>query len=65
MGKPVLVKVVARPSAQHFIAGVPVVTEAPDGSLHGQGSVVASADACRVRPQDCAPIMRQMLFGKA
>lgn len=42
---------------------VRVVTQAPDGSLHGEGGVIAAADAYRVRPQDCAPRMRQIIFG--
>lgn len=41
-----------------------VVIEAPDGSLSGNGTIIASADAYRVRPKDCAPIMRGIIFGQ-
>lgn len=40
-----------------------VIVQAPDGSLHGNGTIIAAADAYRVRPQDCAPRMRQIIFG--
>jgi hypothetical protein len=40
-----------------------VIVQGPDGSLHGNGSVIAAADAYTVRPQDCAPRMRQIIFG--
>lgn len=40
-----------------------IVIEDPDGNLHGQGPVVASADANRVRPEDCTPRLREILFG--
>lgn len=41
-----------------------VVIEGPDGALRGRGDIIASAAAYRVRPQDCAPRMRRILFGK-
>lgn len=41
-----------------------VVVEAPDGSLHGSGNIIAAADAYRLRPQDCAPRMRGIIFGR-
>lgn len=41
-----------------------VVTQDPDGNLHGTGVVIASADASRVRPEDCTPRQREILFGK-
>lgn len=44
------------------VAGI--VIQAPDGSLHGDGNIIAAADAYRVRPQDCAPRMRQIIFGE-
>lgn len=58
-----MVRVSAKPNAQHFINGVPVVTAGPDG-LHGKGDMIASADAYAVSPQDCAPRMRAILFGQ-
>lgn len=42
--------------------GSGVVVEAPDGSLHGSGPVIASAHAYQVRPQDLAPIARSYVF---
>ena len=39
-----------------------VVIEGPDGRLHGSGPVIASADAWAVRPQDCGPVLRGLLF---
>ncbi|CAN5579636.1 hypothetical protein BH10PSE14_BH10PSE14_06990 [soil metagenome] len=48
------------------VAGGPIVetivTEGPDGRLHGNGSIIVSADASAWRPQDCAPILRRQLF---
>lgn len=35
----------------------------PDGVLHGDGEIIAAANAACVRPQDCAPRMREILFG--
>lgn len=43
-------------------AQIKVAVEAPDGQVHGSAAIVASADACRVRPQDCAPLLRSILF---
>lgn len=59
-----MVRVSAKPNAQQYIGGVPVVVELPDGSLQGSGSIIACAGASMVRPQDCAPAMRAILFGQ-
>lgn len=42
---------------------VGVVIEDPDGNLHGEGNVVASAHASKVRIQDCTPRQQEILFG--
>lgn len=39
-----------------------IVIEGPDGALHGNGNIVASAHATAWRPQDCAPRLRAIMF---
>lgn len=41
-----------------------IVTEGPDGHLHGSGNIIASANADMWRPQDMAPRMRKIIWGK-
>lgn len=38
-----------------------VIIEAPDGVLHGNGDVIASADAAAWRPEGLPPRMRKAL----
>lgn len=41
---------------------IKVSIEAPNGRIIGNGNIVASADASIVRPQDCAPLLRAIIY---